>query len=300
MLRRTSSRTGLRAFTLVELLVVIGIIAILIAILMPALTAARRQSQRLVCLSNLRELSTMLRIYATQNKDAFPIGCIEQSAFNYVVNFNNGVGGSAVCRTSIGLLYEARLMTSAKAFYCPSEEDTMFMYDTMVNPWIFDDDPPHPWLTVPGPGRHVRVGYGSRPSADWLKAVQTADPQFGIPALPYEDLAGLMVGKPKRGFPKLSKFKDKAVLTDLFFMPGKVRMRHRDRINVMYAHGGATSVPVSQFAKTEYVPAASYATWKSFTGVPQLSHNFVFLFENPTNKAPLPPSQGLWYALDKF
>src|SRR3954452_3301119 len=68
-----------RAFTLVELLVVIGIIALLVGILLPTLSKARDAAARTACLSNLRELSNALRIYATENKDACPIGGIAQS-----------------------------------------------------------------------------------------------------------------------------------------------------------------------------------------------------------------------------
>src|SRR5215212_5564833 len=65
------------AFTLVELLVVIGIIAILISILLPALTRARESANRAACLSNLRTIGQVMLIYANTNKDQIPLGTIK-------------------------------------------------------------------------------------------------------------------------------------------------------------------------------------------------------------------------------
>lgn len=65
-------RRGRRAFTLVELLVVIGIIAVLIAILLPALSAARRSARTVACLSNIRELGMVFRFYAGDNGGYLP------------------------------------------------------------------------------------------------------------------------------------------------------------------------------------------------------------------------------------
>ncbi|MDB5324717.1 MAG: hypothetical protein JWM57_286 [Phycisphaerales bacterium] len=63
-----------KAFTLVELLVVIGIIALLISILLPSLNRVRQQANSLKCLSNLRQFGTLVQLYAQSHKGSLPIG----------------------------------------------------------------------------------------------------------------------------------------------------------------------------------------------------------------------------------
>src|SRR5512138_2108825 len=59
-------------FTLIELLVVIAIIAILAAMLLPSLSRAKETARRISCTNNLKQLSAAAKMYADDNKEAFP------------------------------------------------------------------------------------------------------------------------------------------------------------------------------------------------------------------------------------
>lgn len=67
-----TNRTGKCAFTLVELLVCIGVIAVLIAIALPSLSSARSSSRRLKSLSNLHSLGSIVSHYQSDNADNYP------------------------------------------------------------------------------------------------------------------------------------------------------------------------------------------------------------------------------------
>src|ERR1700712_6102231 len=82
MLLRHNQYRDKAGFTLVELLVVIGIISVLVGILLPALSRARQQAQQTQCLSNLRQLGIGNMMYLNDNKSIW-----------YPYNDNSALGG---------------------------------------------------------------------------------------------------------------------------------------------------------------------------------------------------------------
>ena len=109
-------------FTLVELLVVIGIIALLIAILMPALAASRAAAARVACASNLRQIGLATVMYANDNRGFVPeYRRMDQGAdFTYTLTYTQDSGTPVDYGSNMGRLILRKYMTSEQIIFCPS------------------------------------------------------------------------------------------------------------------------------------------------------------------------------------
>ena len=205
-MRQRPSNTSASAFTLVELLVVIGIIAVLIGFFLPSLTRAREAAARTACLSNLRQIHLAFALYASDYGDQVPIGYrrdpVPSKQFDSMV-YSKTTG--AFCL--YGWVFNARLLRQPRVAYCPAEQDPREQYNTPVNPW------PTPDAT---PTSNVYAGYAARPAV-------------ALPDLPV----------PGTTLPRLRSFGNEAILAHLLSNSPRVAARHRRGVCVLYGNGGA-------------------------------------------------------------
>ncbi|OHB60506.1 MAG: hypothetical protein A2Y12_15535 [Planctomycetes bacterium GWF2_42_9] len=255
-----------KGFTLVELLVVISIIAMLLAVLMPALSKARRSAMRVICVTNIRSQSTLQLTYASANSGKFPYHT--DSFPNYVTNWPSATSSCNQWSQVYSCLRS--YVKDPKIFVCPivAIDCRQERYDNGVfskadggsPPWVTWGYPnsgaqPYPWYVGSAYNWYANYHTGS-----------TSNKTQGYPPLySFVSMSAGMVGTNVSGEPPWPNKMDECSSAKAFISH---IMEYNGETTWDVAHGGSymgnPSISVQTFMKSEDNPvgyADGHVSW---------------------------------------
>ena len=259
------SQTVRQGFTLIELLVVIAIIAILAAMLLPALSKAKERALRVNCASNLRQIGIGLFSYASDESDKLPPNRVNATSgsvwYPYEVGRKSGTSWSSGPH-NLGSLWITKNIPDGKVFYCPSSRrfPGNFRYDTYAqnDNWPFGQPTSDPAYN----NGIIRAGYSYFPQSltkevDSRGNVLYAKMNQTSVSTPGGNVTYQMI--------KLVEVDiNKAMVTDLVYSSAPESQPHRDGslggLNAMFGDGHV------RFQSQRSVPSAytgAYANWSA-------------------------------------
>jgi type II secretory pathway pseudopilin PulG len=121
---------GCRAFSIVDVLVSISVVAILISLLMPTLSGVRRSAHKIMCRSNVRQIGLGIQMYADDYTDALPVSIfvgvpgnpeLRQTHRTTTLRIGDAPEEYAGQWDGLGTLYALDYLKTPQVFYCPAE-----------------------------------------------------------------------------------------------------------------------------------------------------------------------------------
>lgn len=245
------------AFSLIELLVVVSILAILIALALPAMGQAREAARRAVCAVNQKSLAQAIHGFSVSHRGKAFLGYWFEKQGNYFVNIN-GVDGRNrpdLGFGPLGFLSMEDLLDKPDWLLCPSQKHALFEQfkdsrdpdhiDQLVNQW--------PILTEPfsdGRYRNTRSTYGTRPVSNLAVNIQPATLRYNIELYREQEL-----------LVTLSEYASKVILSDVISRPEFVDLAHGNGVNAARGDGSVSWINRSVFdARLSGIPNDLFST----------------------------------------